>query len=73
MKRLKKSQRLRVIANGVSFYTTVGQIEDGVGDQTKTNRVLRYVLDELNRCRRSDPAVGMCGRWEDMDVQMSMV
>jgi hypothetical protein len=41
------ARRVRVIASGVSFYTTIGQIRDGVGDNTTFNRLCSEMLDEI--------------------------
>jgi len=45
--KFKKSQKFRVIINGVSFYTTAGQITEGVGDFTQINRVVSSALEML--------------------------
>jgi len=49
--KLKTTQRLRVIVNGVSFYTTARQVRNGVGDRTTINVAVRYALDKLEQSR----------------------
>ena len=73
MKAFKKSQGFRVIINGISFFTTKGSIVDGVGDFTKVNESVKSAITELERIRKSDPAVGLAGTWCGFDVQLSMV
>ena len=41
--------KVRVIVNGVSFYTTQAQIKRGVGDKIHVNK---FVLDALESCIR---------------------
>ena len=70
--RFKKSQRFRVIANGVSFYTDAGQIRDGVGDFTKLNLALVHAIDALELAKE-DGATGLCGAWYGYQIQLSMM
>lgn len=41
---------IRVIVNGVSFYTTAKRIKDGVGDSTSVNVAVRTVYESMKRC-----------------------
>lgn len=68
----KGSQRFRVIANGVSFYTTAKDIYDGVGDGTTLNDALRQAIIELSR-HRADGSVGLAGTWNGLAIQLSMI
>lgn len=43
------SNKVRVIVNGVSFYTTKAQIKRGVGDNASINM---FVQEALERCIR---------------------
>ena len=53
-KPLKKSQKLRVILNGVCFYTTVGQVRDRVvSDFIIQNNVLWQVLEDMEYHRNT--------------------
>lgn len=72
-KAFKKTQRFRVIVNGISFYTTAGAIRDGVGDFTKVNEAIKEAIGALERTRVSDPAVGLTGAWFGYAVQLSMI
>lgn len=73
MRPFKKTQRFRVIVNGISFYTTASAIQDGVGDFSKVNDAIKYAMGALERTRVSDPAVGLNGTWYGYAVQLSMV
>jgi hypothetical protein len=73
MKKMKQSQRFRVITGGVSFFTTKRTIMTGVGDFTKVNDSVKAAMTELERIRNSDPAVGLAGTWFGVDVQLSMI
>jgi len=54
-RQFQKSQRFRVICNGVCFYTTKRQILNNVGDFTAFNDALRLVLTQLEELRRQAP------------------
>lgn len=49
------SNKVRVIVNGVSFYTTKAQIKRGVGDNGTINL---FVQEALERCLR-DGIIGL--------------
>ena len=66
-------QRFRVIINGISFFTSRAAVVNGVGDFTKVNESVKSAITELERIRKSDPAVGLAGTWCGFDVQLSMV
>jgi hypothetical protein len=71
---MKKSQKLRVIVNGVSFYTTAGQIRCNVGDSIRINEaVLTCLLALTNQRKTADYAVGLAGRWNNVDVQLDIL
>lgn len=38
---------IRVIVNGISFYTTAKRIKDGVGDSTSVNVAVRQVFERM--------------------------
>jgi hypothetical protein len=67
----KQSQKFRVIVKGVSVYTTAKQIRWQFGDQLSTNAAVAASLRELERMNASmKGAVGLCGTWCDMSVQI---
>lgn len=71
---MKKNQKLRVIANGVSFYTTAGQIECNVGDSVRINDdVLTCLLALENQRTSTNYATGLAGSWNNVDVQITML
>ncbi len=71
---MKKSQKLRVIVNGVSFYTTVGQIRCNVGDSVRINEAVLSALTALtNQRKTTDYATGLAGRWNNVDVQITVL
>ena len=41
------AQRLRVIAKGVSFFTNVKQVRDGVGDDRRINAAVEEALERM--------------------------
>ena len=42
-------EKIRVIVNGVSFFTTKAQIKRGVGDNASINRFVQLALEECVR------------------------
>ena len=42
-----KKSKIRVIVNGISFYTTHAAIKRGVGDSSSVNVAVRQVYDEI--------------------------
>ena len=44
---MKANQKLRVVVDQVSFYTTVKQVRLGVGDSYKVNDAVRFMLNSL--------------------------
>lgn len=71
---MKKYQKLRAIVDGVSFYTTAGQIRSNVGDSTRINEaVLTCLLALTNQSKTTDYATGLCGRWNNVDVQLDIL
>ncbi len=73
MKRMKKTQKLRVIVNGVSFYTTAAQVRYGIGDMAKVNAATQKALDALEFQRDGGLyCSGLAGVWEGLQVQVDM-
>lgn len=78
MKRLNKSQKLRIIVNGVSIYTTVGTVRNGIGDFTKINAATQKAVDSIEFTRNGNGLAEQCccgiaGTWEGVNVQVSML
>jgi hypothetical protein len=79
IKRIPQRQRIRVVTQGVHFYTTAREIREGVGDEYHTNASIQKALDalEYGRSRASNPeeqrATGIAGRWENRDVQLDIL
>lgn len=63
-----QSQKFRVIVNKVSVYVTAKQIRDQFGDVVRINDAVVSALSELQKMHPD--AVGLCGRWQDVDVQI---
>ena len=71
---MKKSQKLRAIVDGVSFYTTAGQIGSNVGDSIRINEaVLTCLLALIRQRKATDYIVGLAGRWNNVDVQLDII
>jgi len=45
--KIKNSQKIRIICNGVNFYTTKKQIVEGVGSSSEFSFSLKAVLDTV--------------------------
>ena len=73
MKRLKQSQKLRIIMSGVAVYTTVKQVRGCLFGFTNQNAAAQKALDSLEFMRVTDPAVGLAGTWEGLQVQIDMI
>ena len=73
MKRLKQSQKLRVILNGVAVYTTAKQVRGCLFGFTSQNVAAQLALNALEFMRVTDPAVGLAGTWEGLQVQIDMI
>ncbi len=71
---LKNTQKFRVIINGVVIGDC--QVKDLVGNrfQQREQRIAVWdALMSLARQRRVEPAVGLVGRWQNVDVQVDLV
>jgi hypothetical protein len=73
-KNFNKTQRFRVIVNGISFYTDADQIRNGVGDFTKLNQTVREALVALEDIiKTTGPAYGLTFDRHGYSIQLSMV
>lgn len=72
---MKQNQKLRVIVNGVHFYSTPKAIRNGVGDLYSVNAAVQKCLLVLENMREHEkfPPVGLAGTWEGRQVQLDMV
>lgn len=74
--KFSKSRQVRVITGQVSFYTTVGQIRDGVGSATFYNRAVQKALNELERMRSGDDitayATGLSATFDGYAIQINV-
>lgn len=72
---MKQTQKLRIVINEVSIFTTPKQIRNGLGDFYKVNAAAQKCLAVLEDMRKNDKditPVGLAGTWEGMNVQISM-
>lgn len=70
----KQSAKFRVIVKGVSVYTTAKQIRWSLGDMAAVNNAVSAALASLENMKSdSNMAVGLVGRWHDMEVQLSEI
>lgn len=65
-KTIESDRTIRVIVSGMHFITKVNQIREA-------DKAIRYALDELDRLRESDPAVGIAGIWFGHSVQVDLM
>lgn len=76
MKRLKQSQKLRIIISGVAIYTTAKQIRYGLFGFTTQNAAAQKALDALEFQRDGGWGTvvqGLAGTWEGLQVQVDIV
>jgi cystathionine beta-lyase/cystathionine gamma-synthase len=77
IKRFQDLQKLRVVTNGVSFYTTAQQVREGVGDLGRFNSATRQCLEALEITRSNDDvmacASGLAAIYEGIQIQIDMV
>lgn len=76
VKRFKQTQRFRICSGTVSFYATVRQIRNGVGDFAKFNAATQKALESLEYYRSGDGvemcSTGLGGTWEGIPVQLNV-
>lgn len=69
IKRVKKTQKIRVLSGDVCFYTTADQIRKGVGDSYAFNAATQKALDSLE----FTSVQGISGVWEGAAVQLNLI
>ena len=71
MNKIKASQKIRVISNGVCFFTTAKQIDSGVGEFSDFNDAIRKALDGI----RNHPVktLGILGQWDGFQIQLTII
>lgn len=77
IKRVKQTQKFRVIVGVACFYATAKQIRANVGDFARCNAAVQKALDSLEFTRSGEGtaeqcASGIAGVWEGLDVQLTM-
>lgn len=72
---MKPTQKLRLVINGIHFYTTPREIRRGIGDEYRGNAATQKCLLVLEGMREYDkiPPVGLNGVWEGYNVQLDMI
>lgn len=80
IKRLKQSQKMRIIISGIGVYTTAKQIRWGLFGFTNQNAAAQKALDALEFARSGNGvyfadkcATGLCGTWEGLQVQIDIL
>ena len=66
----KPTQKLRVIIDNVSIYTTAKQVRNGIGDFYSVNAATQKALLVLETTKRGSN--GIAGRWDDHNVQIDV-
>jgi len=74
IKRLKKGTKILVRCNGISFYTTPGQIRESVGNMCDFNAAVQKALDCLEFQRMTEQfRMGVGGTWEGIQLQLDIM
>lgn len=78
MKQFKQSQKIRVIISGVGFYTTVKEIRNSMFCFGTQNAAVQKAICALEGMRSGigaadKSAIGLCGTWEGLQVQVDLV
>lgn len=78
IKRLKQSQKMRIVISGIGIYTTAKQIRWGLFGFTNQNAAAQKSLDALEFTRSGKGvadqcATGLCGTWSGLQVQLDML
>ena len=67
----RKIRKMRVIVNGIHFYSTDKAVLQGVGDFQPVNIAVGTALGALERSVEDNKAcVGLTGKWNGYDVQL---
>ena len=78
IKRLKNSQKMRIIISGIGIYTTAKQIRWGLFGFSNQVAASQKALDALEGMRSGigaaeQCATGLCGTWEGLQVQLDIL
>ena len=78
VKRLKQSQKMRIILSGVAIYTTAKQIRYGLFGFVNQVAASQKALDALEYIRSGKgvaekSTTGLCGTWEGLPVQLDIL
>lgn len=72
--KMKKSQKLKIVANEVSFYTTVGQVLEGIGSSSDFNLATICALNDLKKNIENEHFIyAIGGKWNGFVIQMDLV
>lgn len=71
---MKATQKLRIIINGISFYSTPKKVREGIGDFQKVNRVIQAALEHLTTAQKARPTTSGVGHtYEGVQVQIDVI
>ena len=78
LKRLKQSQKIRIIIDTVGIYTTVKAVRWCLFSRTTHNAAAQKAVESLEFTRSGKGvadqcATGLCGTWEGHQVQLDML
>lgn len=78
MKRLKQSQKMRIIISGVAIYTTAKQIRWNLFGFTSQAAAAQKALESLEHIRSGSGHFdkccnGLAGTWEGLQVQLDIL
>lgn len=78
VKRLKQSQKLRIIINGIGIYTTAKEIRGCLFGFVSQNAAAQKALDALEYIRNGKGVADQCttglsGAWEGHQVQLDIL
>lgn len=78
MKTFKKTQKVRILIDGVGLFTTVKSIKEGMFSLARHNMAANIALATLETTRNSagladQCATGLSGEWVSTRVQLDLV
>jgi hypothetical protein len=78
MKRIKQSQKMRIIISGVAIYTTAKQLRCGLFGFVNQVNASQKALDALEHIRSGSGHFdkccnGLAGTWEGLQVQLDVL
>ncbi len=71
---MKQSQKLRIVCNQVSVYTTVKAVIQGIGDFIQFNTACQEALAELEHLRtQTIKPIGLVGTFKNLQIQINLI